>query len=133
VVVELYMECIMLNVGSWNRIRVRDISFQYFHFHSLELYVCLPVYRKAVRATLVLFPLFGLHFGITIYRPKSTCKWMEIYLLVNDVLDGFQGFIVALIFCYLNGEVGTNCTRKFLLFIKLHFKTTIRQLTISSK
>ena len=62
--------------------------------------------RKAVRATLVLVPLFGLHFVITIYRPKDNgCEWIESYHYVNALLDGLQGALVAIIFCYGNGEV----------------------------
>jgi hypothetical protein len=63
--------------------------------------------RKAVKATLVLVPLFGLHFGITIYRPQSDtiCQWQQIYAYLNILLDGLQGAAVAFIFCYINGEV----------------------------
>jgi hypothetical protein len=63
-------------------------------------------HRKAVKATLVLVPLFGLHFGITIYRPQSgICQWQELYVYLDILLDGLQGAVVALIFCYINGEV----------------------------
>ncbi|XP_054712761.1 calcitonin gene-related peptide type 1 receptor-like [Uloborus diversus] len=63
-------------------------------------------YRKAVRATLVLVPLFGLHFGLIIYRPQSgKCGFLEAYTYFSHALDGLQGFFVSLIFCYMNGEV----------------------------
>ena len=66
-------------------------------------------YRKAVRATLVLIPLFGLHFLITVYRPpEKGCDWIEAYYYTNYLLDGLQGFIVCCIFCYGNGEVTNN-------------------------
>ncbi|KAJ9582406.1 hypothetical protein L9F63_003259, partial [Diploptera punctata] len=62
-------------------------------------------YRKAVRATVVLVPLFGLHYAITVYRPETgTCQWPELYVYLDILLDGLQGAIVALIFCYINGE-----------------------------
>ncbi|XP_021950397.2 calcitonin gene-related peptide type 1 receptor isoform X2 [Folsomia candida] len=76
-------------------------------------------YRKAVRATLVLLPLFGLHFLVTIYRPPTStgvCLWTEIYFYANDILDGIQGFMVALIFCYFNGEVSTLLKRSWMRF-----------------
>ena len=61
-----------------------------------------------MRATLVLVPLFGLHFMVTIYRPTDKgCEWIEIYHYVNALLDGLQGCLVAIIFCYANGEVTT--------------------------
>lgn len=66
----------------------------------------LMFHRKAVKATLVLVPLFGLHFGITMYRPQSgICQWQELYVYLDILLDGLQGAVVALIFCYVNGEV----------------------------
>ena len=70
---------------------------------------CDGVGRRAVRATLVLVPLFGLHLVVTIYRPAhGTCVWMQIYYYGDYLLDGLQGAMVALIFCYLNGEVGSH-------------------------
>ncbi|EFX69925.1 GPCR-like protein, family B [Daphnia pulex] len=74
-------------------------------------------YRKAVRATLVLVPLFGLHFVVTIYRPsKDGCDWMEFYHYANALLDGLQGFLVAIIFCYGNGEVHYLLKRSYRRF-----------------
>jgi hypothetical protein len=73
-------------------------------------------FRKAVRATLVLFPLFGLHFLVTIYRPPQTtgiCALTEIYSYANYILDGIQGFMVSLIFCYFNAEVSILLKRTY--------------------
>lgn len=76
-------------------------------------------YRKAVKATLVLVPLFGLHFGITIYRKQGICWWQEIYVYLDILLDGLQGAVVALIFCYINGEVHTLLRRSYRNFVLL--------------
>lgn len=63
-------------------------------------------YRKAVRATLVLVPLFGLHLCLVIYKPHSgKCGVLQAYKYFSYAMDGLQGCMVALIFCYLNGEV----------------------------
>lgn len=63
-------------------------------------------YRKAVRATLILVPLFGLHFFLVIYHPQSSnCEILEVYSYFSHAMDGFQGMIVAIIFCYVNNEV----------------------------
>lgn len=77
-------------------------------------------FRKAVRATVVLLPLFGLHWLLTLYRPQSGhCVWLTFYKYVNVVLDGLQGLMVAIAFCYRNGEILTllsrsltNCRRR---------------------
>ena len=46
---------------------------------------------------------------MTIYRPsRGGCEWIEFYHYVNALLDGLQGFLVAIIFCYGNGEVIEN-------------------------
>ncbi|KAL3199129.1 hypothetical protein MRX96_014094 [Rhipicephalus microplus] len=62
-------------------------------------------FRKAVRAVLVLFPLFGMHFLMTVYRSPSNCGAWEVYQYISKASDGLQGFFVAVIFCYFNGEV----------------------------
>ncbi len=84
--------------------------------------------RKAVRATFVLVPLFGMHFMVTLYRPTSgdlTCAWISAYYYVNDLLDGLQGGLVALIFCYANGEVrNSNSITHFpnmTIFLREHY------------
>ncbi|XP_057370225.1 calcitonin gene-related peptide type 1 receptor-like [Daphnia carinata] len=87
-------------------------------------------FRKAVRATLILFPLFGLHFVVTIYRPpKGGCDWIDFYHYANALLDGLQGCLVAIIFCYGNGEVHYLLLRSYRRFKDNHClrnKTKIR-------
>ncbi|XP_023219261.1 calcitonin gene-related peptide type 1 receptor-like [Centruroides sculpturatus] len=64
-------------------------------------------YRKAVRATLVLIPLFGLHSFLTIYRPNSSgsCQHQEAYNYVEYAMDGLQAAVISIIFCYGNSEI----------------------------
>lgn len=97
-----------------NIIRMLVIILRAPHHHEHRQY------RTAVKATLVLVPLFGLHFGITIYRPQSnTCQWQELYVYLDILLDGLQGAAVAFIFCYINGEVHTLLRRSYENFIQL--------------
>ena len=68
------------------------------------------VFRKAVKATLILIPLLGLHWILTIYRPHpdgsaGSCHLTFIFNHLNVALDGCQGLAVALAFCYINSEV----------------------------
>ncbi|GFQ67432.1 calcitonin gene-related peptide type 1 receptor [Trichonephila clavata] len=63
-------------------------------------------FRRAVRATMVLIPLFGLHFLFLSYNHgKDDCHMLLIYNLITYSMDGLQGGLVALLFCYLNNEV----------------------------
>ncbi|KAJ1361364.1 hypothetical protein KIN20_020589 [Parelaphostrongylus tenuis] len=57
-------------------------------------------YNKAVRAAIILIPVFGLQFLFTIYRlPDLT------HQVINLILDGLQGCAVSIIFCYTNKSV----------------------------
>ena len=42
------------------------------------------------------------------HRPQEDahCQWKAVYKYFNIVLDGLQGLIVSVAFCYRNGEVG---------------------------
>ncbi|WKY02065.1 hypothetical protein Q1695_015800 [Nippostrongylus brasiliensis] len=64
-------------------------------------------YKKAVRAAVILIPVFGLQFLFTIYRlPDLT------HQVINLVLDGLQGCAVSIIFCYTNKSVW-DCAKKW--------------------
>ncbi|EEC03983.1 calcitonin receptor, putative [Ixodes scapularis] len=45
---------------------------------------------KAVRAVLVLFPLFGMHFLMTVYRSPANCGAWEVYQYISKASDGLQ-------------------------------------------
>ena len=66
-------------------------------------------FRTAVRACSVLVPLFGLQWLITFYRVNSgSCYLVAVYKYTDLLLDSLQGFVVALTFCYRNGEVSPD-------------------------
>ncbi|CAG4969531.1 unnamed protein product [Parnassius apollo] len=61
---------------------------------------------STAKATLFLMPLFGTQFLLTAFRPTtSDCTWEQVYYYVSYTLEGLQGFIVALLYCYVNKEV----------------------------
>ncbi|XP_076360670.1 calcitonin gene-related peptide type 1 receptor-like isoform X2 [Tachypleus tridentatus] len=104
-----YLLSLLLNLGFLCKI-LRNLVTKIKATHPHEP----SQYRKAVRAILILVPLFGVHFFFDKYRPApGECGWMNIYIYFNFAIDGFQGFIVALIFCYLNGEVLSLLKRSY--------------------
>lgn len=62
--------------------------------------------RFTLRATLVLLPLFGVQFIMMSQRPiDAPCFWDSFFYYVSYTIDGLQGVIVSLLYCYLNKEV----------------------------
>lgn len=73
-------------------------------------------YRKLLRSTLVLIPLFGVHyFALLILHQWAEISKSElvevIWLYIEQVLTACQGFIVACLYCFLNGEVHQELKR----------------------
>ncbi|XP_049602633.1 parathyroid hormone/parathyroid hormone-related peptide receptor [Syngnathus scovelli] len=64
-------------------------------------------YRKLLKSTLVLMPLFGVHyiiFNAMPYTEVSGIPW-QIQMHYEMLFNSFQGFLVAIIYCFCNGEV----------------------------
>ncbi|XP_060793615.1 calcitonin gene-related peptide type 1 receptor [Neoarius graeffei] len=68
-------------------------------------------YMKAVRATLILVPLMGAHFILVPLQPKGRVP-LVVYEAFMNVFMNFQGFLVAIILCFGNGEVHSAIKRK---------------------
>ncbi|XP_059181194.1 growth hormone releasing hormone receptor 2 [Centropristis striata] len=67
------------------------------------------LYRTLLRSTLLLVPLFGIHFMVFALIPEHV--GVGARLCFELVLGSFQGFIVALLYCFLNGEVQREIRR----------------------
>ncbi|XP_018392202.1 PREDICTED: secretin receptor-like [Cyphomyrmex costatus] len=71
-------------------------------------------YKRWARSTLVLVPLFGVHYAFFIFMSYSigVNETVEVVWLVCDQLfASFQGFFVAVLYCFLNGEVRAEVSR----------------------
>ncbi|XP_075155841.1 pigment-dispersing factor receptor isoform X2 [Haematobia irritans] len=61
--------------------------------------------RKAVRAAIVLLPLLGT-INVLYLIPTLETPWkFALWSYATHFLNTFQGFFIALIYCFLNGEV----------------------------
>ncbi|XP_063931809.1 diuretic hormone receptor-like isoform X3 [Zophobas morio] len=70
-------------------------------------------YHKAAKALLVLMPLLGITYVITMYAPTPDKKSEMIFECVRAVLLSTQGFTVALFYCFLNTEVQNTVRHHF--------------------
>ncbi|XP_071112072.1 calcitonin gene-related peptide type 1 receptor-like [Haliotis cracherodii] len=62
-------------------------------------------FRKALKATVILIPLFGLQQFCIIYSPADTVPGFIVYNMARAIIIHSQGLLVALLFCFLNTEV----------------------------
>lgn len=65
------------------------------------------IFRKAVRAALFLLPLMGISnlLHLVDCRNFNQAWKFAVWSYTSYFLSTFQGFFVAILYCFLNGEV----------------------------
>ncbi|XP_050691569.1 corticotropin-releasing factor receptor 1-like [Eriocheir sinensis] len=61
--------------------------------------------RKAIKATVVLFPLLGITNLLFAVNPGDRGRLEGAYMLTNAILQSSQGVFVSVLYCFMNTEV----------------------------
>ncbi|XP_043546780.1 growth hormone releasing hormone receptor, like [Chiloscyllium plagiosum] len=69
-------------------------------------------YRRLTKSTLLLVPLFGVHYIVCAFPPDGAVLAIRLYL--DLCIGSFQGFIVGVLYCFMNQEVQTEIYRRWL-------------------
>ncbi|XP_060136981.1 parathyroid hormone/parathyroid hormone-related peptide receptor [Zootoca vivipara] len=86
-------------------------------------------YRKLLKSTLVLMPLFGVHYIVFMAMPYTEVSGIiwQIQMHYEMLFNSFQGFFVAIIYCFCNGEVQAEIKKSWSRWtLALDFKRKAR-------
>ncbi|KAM6897000.1 parathyroid hormone 3 receptor [Xenentodon cancila] len=73
-------------------------------------------YRKLLKSTLVLMPLFGVHYIVFMALPYTEVTGLlwQVQMHYEMFFNSSQGFFVAFIYCFCNGEVQAELKKAWL-------------------
>ncbi|XP_072320500.1 secretin receptor isoform X1 [Eucyclogobius newberryi] len=71
-------------------------------------------YKRLIKSTFFLVALFGLQYIVFAFLPVSVSSLMfRIWTFAELALSSTQGFVVAILYCFLNGEVQHEIQRRW--------------------
>ncbi|XP_049800306.1 PDF receptor-like [Schistocerca nitens] len=114
-----------------NIIRVLVVKLRQSHTSEIEQV------RKAVRAAVVLLPLLGITNLVNMAdAPLDRAAWeFALWSYATHFLVSFQGFFIACLYCFINGEVRAAIVKSvsvYLLLRRHHQASAVRRMSVFS-
>lgn len=102
--------CFLLNI-----IRVLVVKLRQSHTSDLEQT------RKAVRAAIVLLPLLGITNLLNMSKAplEKSAFQFALWSYTTHFLTSFQGFFIAMLYCFMNGEVRSAILKSLSVYLSL--------------
>ncbi|KAH3715038.1 hypothetical protein DPMN_057742 [Dreissena polymorpha] len=92
-----------------NIIRVLVLKLQDSHTNEAQFIKV----RKAIKAALFLLPLLGITNFLVMIPPAQDPVKFAIWAYTSHFLVCYQGFIISLLYCFLNGEVQNTLKKRW--------------------
>nr|XP_040032635.1 secretin receptor isoform X2 [Gasterosteus aculeatus aculeatus] len=71
-------------------------------------------YKTLIKSTFFLVALFGLHYILFVFLPvEVSSSVFKIWTFAELALSSTQGFVVAVLYCFMNGEVQQEIQRRW--------------------
>ncbi|XP_034720596.1 secretin receptor isoform X1 [Etheostoma cragini] len=71
-------------------------------------------YKRLIKSTFFLVALFGLHYILFVFLPvEVSSSVFQIWTFAELALSSTQGFVVAVLYCFMNGEVQHEFQRRW--------------------
>ncbi|XP_069022433.1 LOW QUALITY PROTEIN: secretin receptor [Embiotoca jacksoni] len=71
-------------------------------------------YKRLIKSTFFLVALFGLHYILFVFLPvEVSSSVFKIWTFAELALSSTQGFVVAILYCFVNGEVQHEFQRRW--------------------
>ncbi|XP_008284253.1 secretin receptor [Stegastes partitus] len=71
-------------------------------------------YKRLIKSTFFLVALFGLHYILFVFLPvQVSSSVFKIWTFAELALSSTQGFVVAVLYCFMNGEVQHEIQRRW--------------------
>ncbi|KAK4313510.1 hypothetical protein Pmani_015145 [Petrolisthes manimaculis] len=95
-------------------------------YHSVGYAANRPEFniRKAIRATVILFPLLGITNLLFAVNPGDKGDLEDAYMLTNAMLQSSQGVFVSVLYCFLNSEVREVLRKRWRQYRTRHSSST---------